>query len=381
MHNFLYITYVDYRQKAFPGVEAKIDGQIGALRQAGYHVDRVNQFGAAAQLVNCVSGEAGLFEAASSRFAILAAVKAALSRKTYLGAYIRFQFFSEDVRRMLSLLKKQGVRVVLEIPTYPYDGELKQQGPKGYLKLLCDSLFKPACVRKIDRITTVSDDRQIFGVPCINILNGLDYSALPLRQVRQPDPQELHLIAVASMQPWQGYDRLLEGLADYYRQEQPVRVVAHLIGDGVSLPGYRKFVSSNGLEDCVHFYGQLDRQGIRRVADGCDLAVGALGTFRRGGVTKLSTLKSREYCALGFPSVNATPTDILDPNDPCCLYIPEDASPVDIPRVVEFYQDVYFRSGKTAEEVALSVREKAMALSDSAVVFRCVIDYFVNTRK
>ncbi len=380
MKNFLYITYVDYQENSFPGVQAKINGQIGALRAAGHHVDRINQFGSGAQLVDCDNSRCELFTAPlSRRFSILKAVKAAVSRRKYAGAYIRFQFFSEDMRRITRLLRKNGTKVILEIPTYPYDSELRQQGPKGEVKLLCDRLFRRSCGKNIDLIATFSDDKRIYGVPCMTIMNGLDYDLFPLREVRQPREDVLHLLVVASMQPWQGYDRLLKGMVDYYRQDRPVRVVAHLVGDGVELAGYQKIAAENGIEQYVRFYGQKDRESIRQIANQCDIAVGSLGSFRRPGVTRLSTLKSREYCALGFPSVNATQTDILDRDNPYCLYVPEDESAVDIEQVVDFYHRVYFKSGLTASQVAETVRQEAMRVSDSRVVFRCVIDYFENT--
>lgn len=377
MENILYITYVDYLENAFPGVQAKIASQIGALREAGYHVDLISQYGGAARLAGHGDQDHELFTfPLFRRFSILEATKAALSRRSYTGAYIRFQFFSEDVRRITALLKKHGAKVILEIPTFPYEQELHQQGLKGEIKLFCDRLFRKSCLKHIDRISYPIKYDTILGLPCISIRNGLDYASFPLRSVRQPEEDALHLLVVASMQPWQGYDRLLQGLAAYNSAPHQTRIVVHMIGDGTELPGYKKFASANGLDGSVIFYGRLDRDSIRSIADGCDLAVGSLGTFRRGGVTCLGTLKSREYCALGLPSVNATPTDILDPSDPFCLYIPEGGAPVDMEQIVEFYRDVYFRSGMTALEIAQSIRRKAMALSDSHVVFQPVIDYF-----
>lgn len=370
----LYITYVDYHQGSFPGVEAKIAGQMLAMGEADYRVDRVNQFGGGAQLVDSETGRAEMFYAGRfRRFAICKAVETSLKRRTYTAAYIRFQFFSEDVRRIVKRLKSSGVRVLMEFPTYPYEGELHRQGWKGEIKLFCDRLFRGACARYIDAFVTQAEETRIYGVPCVRVLNGLDYSSHPLRDVRPANPGEMHLAAVASMLPWHGYDRLLRGMADYVKKNRQVRVVLHLVGEGREMAGYRKIVEESGLSDCVVFHGMQGGNALHEIMSGCDIAVGSLAAFRIG-LKKLSTLKSREYCAWGFPSVNATETDILNPEDPFCLFVPEEESPVDVEAIADFFHRVYFESGLTAQQIARKIRAEAEACSDVRAVFRPVIE-------
>lgn len=373
MENILYITYVDYHEGAFPGVETKIAGQIKTMAAAGYHVDRINQYQQAAQLVNMKTGETTLFRGISRRFSLVKAVKAAMARRTYTAVYIRFQFFSEDVRQFTAMLKKSGAKVLMELPTFPYEGELHQQGLKGEVKLLCDRLFRGICAKNLHGFVTQAEEQTIYGVPCIRVLNGLDYAKYPLRQVRAPKAGEIHLLAVASMLPWHGYDRLLQGMGDYYDQGGSVNFVFHLVGEGRELTKYRQIVADRHLEGRVVFHGMKGGAELNAIADSCDIAIGSLAAFRIG-LKKMSTLKSREYCAWGFPTVNATPTDILDPNDPTCLFVPEDESPVDMTAVADFYDRVYFQSGRTAEEIAAAIRASAEALSDVGAVFQPVLE-------
>lgn len=374
MKNILYITYVDYCEGAFPGVEVKIAGQIKTMAAAGYHVDRVNQYQNSAQLVDMESGKEELFQSSvSRRFSLLKAVKAAMSRRSYTAAYIRFQFFSEDVRRITGLLKKSGAKVLMEFPTFPYEGELHQQGPKGEVKLLCDRMFRGVCAKHIDFFVTQAEEPNIYGVPCIRVLNGLDYEQHPLRRIRPAKPGEVHLLAVASMLPWHGYDRVLEGLAHYYEAAGTTNFVLHLVGEGRELTKYRQIVADRHLEDHVIFHGMQGGEALNAIADGCDIAVGSLAAFRIG-LKKMSTLKSREYCAWGFPTINATPTDILDADDPFCLFVPEDESPVDMAAVAAFFDRVYIESGLTAEQIARSIRQSALSRSDISAVFQPVLE-------
>lgn len=377
MKRILYITYVDYCEKAFPGVETKIAGQIKTMQGASYHVDRINQYENAAQLVNMETGETELFRhPVFRRFSIFQAVKAAVSRQSYTAAYIRFQFFSEDVRQITALLKKHGVKVLMEFPTYPYEGELHQQGPKGEVKLFCDRMYRKPCRKYIDAFVTQAEEPVIYGVPCIRVLNGLDYSKYPLRTIRPARPGELHMLAVASMLPWHGYDRVLNGLADYYRTDsaENINIVFHLVGEGKEIGKYKSIVDANGLADHVVFHGMQGGDALHEIASACDIAIGSLAAFRIG-LKKMSTLKSREYCAWGFPSVNATETDILDENDPFCLFVPEDESPVRMADVAAFYNRVYFESRLSAEEIARSIRSAAESCSDVSAVFQPVLEF------
>lgn len=373
MKRILYITYVDYLQGAFPGVEAKIAGQMEAMRAAGYAADRINQYGPDARL-HTQEGKTAVYHSVTRRFAIAKAVSAALRQHSYVAAYIRFQFLSEDVRQLMAMLKKAGTLVLMEFPTYPYEGELHKQGLRGLPKLICDRLFRYPCAAYIDAFVTQAEESTIYGRPCIRVLNGLDFAKYPLRQITQPRKDTVRMAAVASMLPWHGYDRLLLGMAEYMKQtDRTVDPVLHLVGTGKELERYRQLVREHDLAQYVVFHGMQGGEALRQIISQCDVAVGSLGAHRIG-LKKLSTLKSREYCAWGLPTVNATPTDILPADDPYSLYIPEGESPVDLDAVIRFYHRVYFESGMTAWQIAEAIRTQAERVSDVHNVFAPVMD-------
>ena len=105
----------------------------------------------------------------------------------------------------------------MEIPTYPYDQEYKGL-PLPYQRILFfDKCFRKQLARYVDKIVTFSDHEQIWGRPTIKISNGIDFSQI---RVKQPSPPhtDLRLIAVATIHPWHGFDRAIEGLALYYQK-------------------------------------------------------------------------------------------------------------------------------------------------------------------
>lgn len=377
--NVLYITYVDYKQGLFPGVEAKIAGQMEALQENGYCVDRINQYGKGAQMFcsdNTAQKQFPGFQL--RRFSVVKAVYTALKLKSYVAAYIRFQFFSEDVRIILKMLRKHSVITIMELPTYPYEGELHQQGLKGEIKLLCDRIYRKSCAKYLNAFVTQAEVNEIYSVRCIKVLNGLDFSKHLMRDVTPALIDELHIAAVASMLPWHGYDRILRGMVDYYSNgENEVRVFLHLIGKGKELEKYRRIVEEGKISEYVVFHGMQGGLQLREIISECQIAAGSLAAFRIG-LKKLSTLKSREYCAWGFPTINATETDILDENDPFCMFVAEDETAISMEEVVRFYKRVYFESGLSEIEIAEKIRNAAIRCSDIRSTFKPVIDYIVS---
>ena len=101
--------------------------------------------------------------------------------------YIRHDHNASPVLiHWLRKVKKLGVRIALEIPTYPYDAEFAQSPAVRKLKLRIDRMFRCRMARYIDRIVTFSDDTEIFGRPTIRISNGIDFRSIPLKTQGSP---------------------------------------------------------------------------------------------------------------------------------------------------------------------------------------------------
>ncbi len=89
------------------------------------------------------------------------------------------------------------------------------------------------------RIVTLSDDKTIFQVPTIQISNGIDAKAISIRQKVAAD-ENIHLIGVATLSFWHGYDRVIEGLHKYYKNGNPNRkeLFFHIVGDSLSAESF-----------------------------------------------------------------------------------------------------------------------------------------------
>lgn len=130
---------------------------------------------------------------------------------------------------MVRKLKETGIKVVMEIPTYPYDQEYESLSRRKFLFI--DQCFRKILARQLSGIVTFSDYPIIFGKPALQISNGVDFSQIPLKRKINDTNHELHLIGVAEIHYWHGFDRLVRGLANYYQTHPSYKVYFHIIGE------------------------------------------------------------------------------------------------------------------------------------------------------
>lgn len=252
--------------------------------------------------------------------------------------YIRYDHNANPFTiRWFRALKHAGVKIALEIPTYPYDSEYRGQ-PLGFrVGHFFDRCFRGLLMRSVDRIITFSDDSSIFGRPTIRISNGIDFAAIPLKKAACAQPGgETRLLGVANIHTWHGFDRVIAGMAAYYRTS-PERIVRFTIvgdGDPALLESFRRAARENGIAEYVELTGPLSGEALDAAFEQADLGIASLGRHRNG-IVKLRTLKNREYAARGIPFVYSEQDDDFDAM-PYVLKVPADDSPLDIRNLLRF---------------------------------------------
>ena len=237
---------------------------------------------------------------------------------------------------MVKRMKQAGMKVVMEIPTYPYDSEYEAQGMTK--QIFQDRLFRNYLAKHLDYIVTFSDYNTIFGQRTIKISNGIDFNSVSMKTTKNDTSKELNLIGVAEIHQWHGFDRIIRGLANYYSKRQDYIVKFHVVGYFFSAEGeaaFKQIVFDNHMEDYVILYGKQHGKTLDHIFDWCDMGIGSLGRHRVG-IQQIKTLKNREYAARGIPFVYSENDSDFD-NRPYVLKVPADESPIDIQQVVDFY--------------------------------------------
>lgn len=256
-----------------------------------------------------------------------------------------FQNANPWLNHFFGKLKKTGINAVMEIPTYPYDQEFEGFSRIERLQLRLDQIFRNDLARQLEAIVTFTNQVQIFGQRTIRISNGVDLDSMPLHQ-RVDTSKELHLIGVAEVHYWHGYDRLIAGLGEYYKGKHKKDVFFHIVGgvwksemyDDEHAPGFSELIKKYGIEDKVIFHNQLFGDALDAVFAKSSFAIGSLARHRNG-ISDIKTLKNREYASRGLPFVYSENDSDFD-HQSYVLKVPADESPIDIVRVVEFEEQL-----------------------------------------
>lgn len=262
--------------------------------------------------------------------------------------YIRYIHFANPFFiSFLKKLKKKGIKILMEIPTYPYDGEYKSANFATRVAFSVERIYRKKFKKYVNRILTLSDDNYIFGVPTIQINNGIDIHLINLVQKRKPD-NEIHMAGVANLSFWHGYDRIIEGLSRYYHYKRPEEKKAffHIIGDSSSSESnrYKELVKEYGLSDYVKFHGRKFGKDLDSLFNQMDIAVGSLGGHRKN-IKFDKSLKNREYCARGIPFFYS----LIDPDfegQDFIYKVPSTDDPIDISSIIEFIDNINYDSAR-----------------------------------
>ncbi|WP_368123069.1 glycosyltransferase family 4 protein [Bacteroides thetaiotaomicron] len=334
----------------FNGISKKIRYQVKALKECGVDVDI------------CWLDDAGNRKRRMINENVLqdygAGIKGKILKRTALNCIYRY-IIENNVQlvyarsdhnttpfliHLYRKLKQKRVKIALEIPTYPYDQEYKGL-PFAYQRVL----FMDKCLRKrmakyVDKIITFSNDKEIFGRTTIRISNGIDFSEIPLKKNLPIPENEIHLIAVATIHPWHGFDRAINGLASYYKQPHQEEVFLHIVGQGVPevIDRYHQLIKENGLDKHIIFHGPLFGEALDDVFNHCQLGIGSLARHR-SGITHLRSLKNREYTARGIAFVYSEIDDDFE-NMPYVMKVRPDESPLDIHALITFMKSVSLSS-------------------------------------
>lgn len=279
-----------------------------------------------------------------------------------------FQNANPFLIRLFKKLKSLGIKTVTEIPTYPYDSEFVGFPFVTRMGLNIDQMFRCRLYRQMNALVTFSDAEMIFGQRTIRISNGVDMDSIPLHQYQQPTDGSIHLIGVAEVHYWHGYDRLIAGMGEYYKNTRnPRPVYFHIVGgvwksemyDSIHAPGFSELMDKYGIRDKVIFHDQLFGEELNKVFNQCCFAIGSLARHR-SGITTIKTLKNREYATRGIPFIYSEKDSDFDD----CPYIIKalpDESPIDIQQILDFIDQHSFNPAvirKTVENLSWKIQMK-----------------------
>lgn len=380
MKKLLYIAFNNIENQLF-GVKAKILAQCRVFEENGFQVDLIQRRDAETviirqgQVVQTLKPRKARISSHYVRSVLdkhyqLKDLDAFLKTRRYDACYIRFDFTDPGFLGLLKKLRRVCPKILLELPTYPYDDENKAM-LLSRVKLGLDKLCRGQLHKYVDRIVTFyGGQEKIFGIPVLTVPNGFDFSTMSM-VTQELTGDAIHIIAVSSMREWHGYERFLEGMKAYYRNGGQREIVLHLVGNGREFGKYQALAQELG--DRVVLEGAMHGGVLDQLYERCALGIDSLARHR-SGIHVLSSLKSREYGAKGIPMINSCEIDILDGDFPYLLRVPGDETPIDIPSVVDFYDRCFADKGRltVAREIRSYIENKSGMPQTLAPVVRLI---------
>ena len=236
--------------------------------------------------------------------------------------------------KLFNLAKKRNLIKIIEIPTYPFE--------KDFKKSLEYNLFWKKRMEKLkdfaDIIVAISFDNTLnVDKKFVLISNGIRLEDIKIK--RENKNIFINLISIAVVGRWHGYDRIIRGLHEYYKNNPAKEVYYHCVGEGPELENLKNLVKELKLEKYVIFHGTKTGEELDKIVDEANIAFGSLG-FHRTGLTGGSPLKAREYCARGIPFVIAYEDWDFSETFPFVYRIPKDDTPVDVSQVIKWYENL-----------------------------------------
>lgn len=256
-----------------------------------------------------------------------------INRQTFDMIYVRKYYFTYIDLIFYSLIRSRTKNIVLELPTYPYDGEIRNK-----IILNSERKIRIKLYKYIDKLVTFTEDKKIWGIDCININNGVDLDCLkPISKNIKGDV--IVFTHVSSLLRQQAVDRFLRAMDKYNKNKNSddKEIVFNIVGDGDCAEELKEYTNKLGLNKQVKFYGYLRGEALDKIYDVTNIAVGPLGVHRVEGLKAVQALKNREYTAKGLPF-------IISFSDPCfddkefVYHVSNDEEDIDLFPIIEWYE-------------------------------------------
>ncbi|MHC1779986.1 MAG: glycosyltransferase [Bacteroidales bacterium] len=254
--------------------------------------------------------------------------------------------------RMFSKLKRRGVKVVMEYPTYPYDVETSKEHYRYKPIFFLNRIFRRFLKNRIERIVTFTNLPYIDGVRTINISNAIDFTSVKLQEYNYHG-DVFNLLGVAEVHFWHGYDRIVAGMAEYYKDPANTREIHfHVVGSGAEEDlGYlRDFTEKCGMDKYVHFHGNKNLEELNEFFNMADFGIASLARHRTG-ITYIKTLKNREYAARGVPFIYSEIDEDFE-EMPYIMKTPANESPVNVSEIIRFRESLKVTPEEIRESIA-----------------------------
>lgn len=273
-------------------------------------------------------------------------------------AYIRHMIPGIHLIRILRLAQKNGIKVYYEIPTYPYFAEQFRTSKRKYravVKIVLDLLFWPWIYRYINKLVVIKSNTKVkMYSKMVEITNGVRTDTIKSKNYKKENSSGIfRMVAVGTLYPYHGYDRVLRGLKACGEKVGDTVVEFHIVGNSPTIEELKGEAQQMKLNH-VFFHGVKSTEELNVMYEDFHVGLGCLALHRRNADID-TTLKIIEYYCRGVPVVTSgySPMDAYHPE--FTIHLSDGEQPVDIPAIYDEYQKIEKgtrgKISRTAQEI------------------------------
>jgi len=379
----LYFVKENLDIKELAGVRLKVYAQVNALERYGYEMFLCHATNEGFVLLNIKENtrkQITLPDQKKQGFRKTLFLSSHFSEmvgtKDFQFMYIRYSFFSPFYLHLMRNIRRQNphLKIFFELPCFPYRG-LYWKDPSWTQKMkgVVDMICAPWIGKYVDYIVTFSRQDTIYGAPTLVTDNGIDPNKIEHILPTPRVSKTIRMIAVANLNFWHGYDRILHGLKQYVDGGGTPPVRFEIVGGGNELEFLQGVAKELDLMDWVTFHGFQSGEALTKLYQEADIAIGSLGMHRlgvEGGQT--TTLKAREYCARGIPFIIGYYDHDFQDDFPFCITVEANENPVDIQSLVEWINRVRSEHTDFSHQMRTYAEEKLSWVSKLNIVQQAI---------
>ncbi len=258
---------------------------------------------------------------------IYRAVKKVIEENNFDIVYFRHSPLNVSGYQMIKSIEKKS-KLVVEITSFPPYTEKAKNVLRAFYHMLSKKWWERSA-KYVTLFTGIGEHAdEYLGRPFMNIDNGIDISFIPPRAESKNNDGKIHILAVASMCEWHGYERIIQGLAEW-KNEKSKEYIIDLVGDegDGSLEKWKKLAIELGVSEQVVFHGRMTGDALTGMYNMASIGICSLALYKIGFNTG-SVLKLREYMARGLPFVYAHDDPHMSEDMPWCIRISNNEEPV-----------------------------------------------------
>lgn len=241
---------------------------------------------------------------------------------------------------LMKTAQQRGIKVLYEIPTYPYYGEQFRASRKKYravAKIAVDAMFSPLIKKYADHIVIIRSNSKIrLHHKMVEINNGVNTEKIKSKENYGSKDGVFRMVTVGTLFPYHGYDRVLAGLKDCKEEVDGHPVEFHIVGASQTIDELKEQAQKLGLKRVI-FHGMKTTDELNEMYEDFDVGLGCLALHRRNADID-TTLKIIEYYCRGVPVVTSGKSPYKDPAVTIC--VPDGEEAVNINRLYRKWKNI-----------------------------------------